>query len=72
MIINSENGFLVPVGDPDGILNKVELLLADADLRTRMRRRAEQTAQQFNWESSIDKLEDALATLTHESCRLES
>jgi glycosyltransferase involved in cell wall biosynthesis len=72
MIINSENGFLVPVGDSDGILNKVELLLADADLRTRMRRRAEQTAQQFNWESSIDKLEDALATLARESCRLES
>jgi glycosyltransferase involved in cell wall biosynthesis len=72
MIVNGENGFLVPVGDPDGIVNKVELLLDDAGLRTRMRRCAEQTAQQFTWASSIDKLEATFAALAHDSCLLES
>lgn len=72
LIVNGENGFLVPVGDPDGIVNKVELLLGDAGLRTRMRHGAEQTAQQFNWESSIDKLEATLAALAPDSCLLEN
>jgi len=72
MIIDGENGFLVPVGDSDAIVNKVELLLADGELRNRMQRRAEKTAEKFNWASSIDKLESTLAALAHDSCLLKS
>ena len=72
MIVNGENGFLVPVGDPHAIVKKVELLLGDAELRTRMRHHAERTARQFNWETSIDKLEIALAGLAHDSCPIAS
>jgi hypothetical protein len=68
MIINGENGFLVPVGDCDEIVRKVEFLLSEPQVRPQVSRRAEQTAKQFNWESSIDKLEDALAALPQGSC----
>lgn len=67
MIVNGENGFLVPVGDVEAIMNKVELLLADADVRTRIQRHALATARHFNWEDSIDKLETALSALAHDS-----
>jgi hypothetical protein len=68
MIVNGENGFLVPVGDCDAIVRKVEFLLSEPQVRSQVSRRAEQTAKQFNWESSIDKLEDALAALPQGSC----
>ena len=67
IVIHGENGFLVPTGNLSAILDKVELLLGDAQLRTRMRQQAKQTAERFNWEESIDKLEVALATLYHRS-----
>jgi glycosyltransferase involved in cell wall biosynthesis len=68
MIVNGENGFLVPVGDLDEIVRTVEFLLSEPQVRSQVSRRAEQTAKQFNWESSIDKLEDALAALPPHSC----
>lgn len=68
MISNGENGFLVPVGDCDEIVRKVEFLLSDSEVRSQISRRAEQTAKQFNWDSSIDQLEDALAALPEGSC----
>jgi hypothetical protein len=68
MIIDGENGFLVPVGDSNAIVKKVEFLLSDSQVRSQISRRAEQTAKQFNWESSIDKLEDVLAALPQGSC----
>lgn len=67
MIVNAENGFLVPVGDADAIMSKVELLLGNAGLRERMQGRALETARQFDWETSIDKLETALSALTRDS-----
>lgn len=68
IIINGENGFLVSVGDSDAIVNKVQLLLADDALRARMQRNAKQTAREFNWDATINKLESTLAALTHDSC----
>lgn len=68
MIINGENGFLVPTGNPQEIVNKVDLLLSDPELRARLGERAEQTAERFGWESSIDKLEKTLAALRQRSC----
>ncbi len=68
MITHGENGFLVPVGDSDEIVKKVEFLLSDSQVRSQISRRAEQTAKQFNWESSINKLEDALTALSQGSC----
>lgn len=47
LILDSQTGFLVPVGSPEAIANKIELLLDDADLRTKMgmlgRERARET-----------------------------
>ncbi|SRR6266567_7541031 len=68
MIINGENGFLVPTGNLQEIIHKVEMLLSDPDLRARLSDRAEETAEQFDWESSIDKLEITLAGLCKDSC----
>ena len=67
MISNGENGFLVPTGDPQEIVKKVEMLLSDPGLRARLSDRAEQTAERFGWESSIDKLEKTFAALTQGS-----
>jgi glycosyltransferase involved in cell wall biosynthesis len=67
IVIHGENGFLVPTGDVGAILDKVELLLGDSHLRTCMRQQAKETAQRFNWEESIDKLEAALGTLQKQS-----
>jgi glycosyltransferase involved in cell wall biosynthesis len=65
MIVDGENGFLVKVGDTREIVKKIELLLADEELRRRMQDQAEQTVRKFNWESSIDKLEATLVSLAH-------
>jgi glycosyltransferase involved in cell wall biosynthesis len=54
------NGFLVPVGDVDAIVERVQLLLADADIRMRMQARAQETIRRFTWEKCVDELERAL------------
>lgn len=54
------NGFLVPVGDVNAIVDRVQLLLADAALRHQMRLRAEETIRHFTWEKCVIELERAL------------
>jgi glycosyltransferase involved in cell wall biosynthesis len=67
-IVNGENGFLVPVGDVDGIAAKVDWLLSDVALRNRMRSKAEETVKQFAWDRCIDQLENVLSGLSRHSC----
>jgi glycosyltransferase involved in cell wall biosynthesis len=64
IIVDGENGFLVRVGDVDRIVDRVMLLLSDKMLRDRMRAKGEVTVDRFNWEKSIDQLEDVLEKLT--------
>jgi len=63
IVVDGENGFLVPVEDPRTIVQKVDLLLRSPELRARFQRRGFQTAERFNWERSIDTLERSLFPL---------
>jgi glycosyltransferase involved in cell wall biosynthesis len=60
IIEDGVNGFLVPVGDADAIVNRVRLLLADPALRKQMQARAMETVQRFTWEKCINALERVL------------
>jgi glycosyltransferase involved in cell wall biosynthesis len=63
IIKDGENGFLVEVGKVDEIVGKVKLLLNNDGLRRRIVKNARKTVKNFNWGSSIDKLEEALQTI---------
>jgi glycosyltransferase involved in cell wall biosynthesis len=60
IIENGLNGFLVPVGDADAIVDRVQLLLTDAALRRQMRIRGEETIRHFTWDKCVIELERAL------------
>lgn len=63
IVVDGENGFLVEVGNIDQIVDRVMLLLNDNGLRDRMRSKAQNTVDKFNWEESIDQLENVLKKL---------
>lgn len=63
IIVDGENGFLVEVGNVDQIVDRVMLLLSDKMLRDRMRSKAQVTVDKFNWDKSIDLLENVLKRL---------
>lgn len=60
IIEDGVNGFLVPIGDVDAIVGRVQLLLADTALRNRMQLRALETVRRFTWEKCVSELENAL------------
>ncbi len=55
------NGFLVPVGDVHAILNRVQMLIDNPDLCTRMRDQGLRTVQRFTWERCVNELEQTLS-----------
>lgn len=60
IIRNGENGFLVEVGNVKQIVNRIEELLGDGELRQQFVGNSKETLKKFSWESSIDQLEKAL------------
>jgi glycosyltransferase involved in cell wall biosynthesis len=61
IILNGENGFIVPQDDLDGMASKVSLLLTDQELRCKMGNRARELVERFSqqricarWENLID------------------
>jgi len=63
IITDGQNGFLTQVGDVDGIVKRVLLLLDDAGLRRQLVDNASQTLKRFEWGKSIEALERALHSL---------
>jgi glycosyltransferase involved in cell wall biosynthesis len=63
IIEDGENGFLVEVGNVDQIVDRAMQLLNDKMLRDRMRLKAKATVDKFNWEKSIDQLENVFKKL---------
>ncbi len=53
----------VEVGDVKQIVNRVEDLLDDGELRQRFVKNSQETLKKFSWESSIDQLEKALSNI---------
>jgi glycosyltransferase involved in cell wall biosynthesis len=50
MIRDGQDGFVVPIRDPDALADRLVRLYEDEDLRQRMARSAHQYIQQFTWE----------------------
>jgi glycosyltransferase involved in cell wall biosynthesis len=63
IISEGVNGFLVPVGDVDRMVDRIQLLLKDRATRERIVANARQTVQQLTWKHSVDLLEKALQSI---------
>jgi glycosyltransferase involved in cell wall biosynthesis len=57
------NGFLVPVGDVDAIVSRVQLLLDDVAMRNQMRLRAQETVRHLTWDKCVAELEHSLKSM---------
>jgi len=64
MIRDGINGFLCEVGNIEQIVDKIQTLLKDEDLRQRFVNESQKTLQEFSWERSVDKLEKALSGIS--------
>lgn len=67
IVVDGENGLLVPPGDPNAITGAVRRLLSDAELRTRLRAAAAPSVARFAPDRVIDELETILARAAHTS-----
>jgi glycosyltransferase involved in cell wall biosynthesis len=63
IIVDGQNGFLVPVGDIDRMVERIQFLLNDRAARERIVASGRQTAGRFTWEHSVDLLEEALQSI---------
>jgi glycosyltransferase involved in cell wall biosynthesis len=66
IIVDGENGFLVKVGNVEQIVDRVEQLLDDRELRQQFVRKSRETVSKFSLDSSVDKLERTLIDLAAE------
>ena len=55
LVSDGENGLLVRVGDVAAIVESIERLLDDADLRNRLCANAAKTIKEYTWESAAEK-----------------
>jgi glycosyltransferase involved in cell wall biosynthesis len=67
VIQDGVNGFLTPVGDVNGIADRIHLLLNNRAVREQMVASAFETVGRFTWESSVDLLEGALESIHRRS-----
>jgi glycosyltransferase involved in cell wall biosynthesis len=51
VVHDGRNGYVVPIRDVDAIVDRLETLAADDDLRARMGAEARVTAEQFSWDA---------------------
>jgi glycosyltransferase involved in cell wall biosynthesis len=58
---DGETGLLAPHGDVDALADRLERLLADADLRERMGAAARRFAENLGWDASARAVEAFLA-----------
>jgi len=63
IIVDGENGFLVEVGDVKQIVDRIKLLLDDAELRRRFVQKSKETVSRFSWDNSVNKLEKVLYSI---------
>ncbi|SOC56007.1 glycosyltransferase [Ornithinimicrobium cerasi] len=56
VVDDGRTGFLVAPGDADALTDRLERLVTDADLRTRMGRAARQDAEEHSWRAATESL----------------
>ena len=57
ILIDGEDGFLVPERDVEALAEKMRLLIQDEDLRKKMGKRAQLSSEKFSNNAVADKLE---------------
>lgn len=55
---DGESGYLVPTGDPGALAERLEQLLADAQMRAQMGNRGRERAKQFSAETMLEDLDE--------------
>ncbi|MDB2262456.1 glycosyltransferase family 4 protein [Halorubrum ezzemoulense] len=65
-VVDGENGYLIPTGDSEALANRVDTLLADADLRERMGARGQARAQRFSVATMVEELDSVYQKLIGE------
>lgn len=60
LIQDGVNGFIVPYGDVEGYLNRIEQLLADDALRIQIVNEGFKTVKRLTWEHAADCMEEVL------------
>ncbi|MEM2261575.1 MAG: glycosyltransferase family 4 protein [Ignisphaera sp.] len=56
LVLDGETGFLIPPGDVRGIVEAIEKLIIDEELRLKMGMNAYRRASQFSWKIAAEKL----------------
>ena len=64
---DGENGYVVPIGDWSSARRRLRELASDAEAWHRMSRAAEETAAEFVWDPTIDRLEQWMMQVRREA-----
>ena len=67
LIDNGVNGFIVPYGEVDAYLEKIQLLLNSEPLRQQIVSRGLSTAAQFTWERAAERMEEVFDQLVRDT-----
>jgi len=65
VIENGKNGILVPIGDIEGFMRSVKLILTDSEARLSLAANGAATAREFTWDRAVERMEQVL----HEAVR---
>jgi len=57
------DGFIVPYGDVDAYLRRIEFLLKHDEIRKQMVSQSADTVQRFTWDHAVDRMEEMLEVL---------
>lgn len=60
MVVDGENGFIVPSHSAESLAEKLELLLSNNELRQKIAQKALDDIQKFRWENSYRKFKELL------------
>jgi glycosyltransferase involved in cell wall biosynthesis len=64
LIEHDKNGYLVPIGDIEGFLKYIDLLLSDDETRSRLIKAGQETLKRFTWKNAADKMEKVLESIS--------
>ena len=60
VVRNGEEGYIVPIRDVDGLIDKISILYHDRALRESMGKKARIRAEQFTWENYRKELSELM------------
>jgi glycosyltransferase involved in cell wall biosynthesis len=66
-IRSGENGFLVPVGDTNTLIQKILELIDNRDLRKKFTQSSNRVLDKFTWTNAINEFESALISIYNSS-----